>query len=133
MKNNIFTRSCWASVKSELLWNYVNRSSLLYSSFSYTIAFSTIHNLAVNLSGARDVSISFALYVHDLQQVLIAKGADRDGVDTDLLKLFLLLYSDDITFFENASVLENADYFNNYSKAIYLSIKYLFFPLCLKC
>ena len=38
--------------------------------------------------------IIFALYLNDLEQELITSGAD--GVDTGLLKLFLLLYADDI-------------------------------------
>ena len=47
--------------------------------------------------------IHFALYLNDLEQELITRGADV--VDTGLLKLFLLLYADDIIIFsESASV-----------------------------
>ena len=50
--------------------------------------------------------ILFALYLNDLEQELITRGAD--GVDTGLLKLFLLLYADDIIIFsESASGLQN--------------------------
>ena len=50
--------------------------------------------------------ILFALYLNNLEQELITRGAD--GVDTGLLKLFLLLYADDIIiFFESASGLQN--------------------------
>ena len=51
--------------------------------------------------------ILFALYVNDLEQQLITRGAD--GVGTGLLKLFLLLYADDIVIFpERASGLQNS-------------------------
>ena len=50
--------------------------------------------------------IHFALYLNDLEQELITRGADV--VDTGLLKLFLLLYADDIIIFsESASGLQN--------------------------
>ena len=46
-------------------------------------------------------SILFALYVNDLEQELITRRAD--GVDTGLLKLFLLLYADDIVIFSESA------------------------------
>ena len=50
--------------------------------------------------------ILFALYLNDLEQKLITRGAD--GVDIGLLKLFLLLYADDSKIFsESASGLQN--------------------------
>ena len=50
--------------------------------------------------------ILFAVYVNYLEQELITRGGD--GVDTGLLKLFLLLYADDIVIFsESASGLQN--------------------------
>ena len=39
----------------------------------------------------------FAIYLNDIEQEYITKGAD--GVDTGFLKLFLLLYADDIVIF----------------------------------
>ena len=39
----------------------------------------------------------FAIYLNDIEQEFITKGAD--GVDTGFLKLFLLLYADDIVIF----------------------------------
>ncbi|MCG8032789.1 MAG: hypothetical protein JAZ03_11525 [Candidatus Thiodiazotropha taylori] len=48
----------------------------------------------------------FAMYLNDIEQEFITKGAD--GVDTGLLKLFLLLYADDIVIFsENAHGLQD--------------------------
>ena len=47
----------------------------------------------------------FALYFNDLEQELITR--DAEGVGTGLLKLFLLLYADDIIFFKSASGLQN--------------------------
>lgn len=50
--------------------------------------------------------ILFAMYVNDIEQEFITKGAD--GVDTGFLKLFLLLYADDIVIFsESAEGLQN--------------------------
>ena len=50
--------------------------------------------------------ILFALYLNDLEQEFITRGAD--GVDSGLLKLFLLLYAYDIIIFsESASGLQN--------------------------
>ena len=39
----------------------------------------------------------FAIYLNYIEQEFITKGAD--GVDTGFLKLFLLLYADDIVIF----------------------------------
>ena len=48
----------------------------------------------------------FAIYLNDIEQEFITKGAD--GVDTGFLKLFLLLYADDIVIFsETADGLQN--------------------------
>ena len=50
--------------------------------------------------------ILFALYLNELEQELITRGAD--GVDTGLLKPFIILYADDIIIFsESASGLQN--------------------------
>ena len=47
----------------------------------------------------------FAMYLSDIEQEIITKGAD--GVDTGFLKLFLLLYADDIIiFYETAEGLQ---------------------------
>ena len=43
----------------------------------------------------------FALYINDIEHEFITKGAD--GVDIGLLKLFLLLYADDIVIFSESS------------------------------
>ena len=43
----------------------------------------------------------FSLYINDLEEVLYLKGAK--GVDTGLLKFFLLLYADDIVIFANSA------------------------------
>ena len=48
----------------------------------------------------------FAMYLNEIEQEFITKGAD--GVDTGFLKLFLLLYADDIVIFsETAESLQN--------------------------
>ena len=66
----------------------------------------------------------FALYVNYLEQELITRGGD--GVDTGLLKLFLLLYADDIVLFsESASGLQNClnilhDYCQKWKLTVYV-------------
>ena len=45
--------------------------------------------------------ILFAMYVNDIEQEFITKRAD--GVDTGFLKLFVLLYADDIVIFSESS------------------------------
>ena len=66
--------------------------------------------------------ILFALYLYDLKQELITRGAD--GVDTGLLKIFLLLYADDIIIFsESASGLLNGlNTFHNYCQKWKLTV-----------
>ena len=39
----------------------------------------------------------FAVYINDIENEFIAKGAN--GIDIDALKIFLLLYADDIDIF----------------------------------
>lgn len=43
------------------------------------------------------VAFLFAVYVNDIENEFIAKGAN--GIDIDVLKIFLLLYPDDIVIF----------------------------------
>ena len=43
----------------------------------------------------------FAMYLNDIEQEFISKGSD--GVDTGFLKLFLLLYADDIVIFSETA------------------------------
>ena len=43
----------------------------------------------------------FSMYIHDLEKELIQKGAE--GIDIGMLKLYLLLYADDIVIFSNTS------------------------------
>ena len=64
----------------------------------------------------------FAMYLNDIEQEFITKGAD--GVDTGLLKLFLLLYADDIVIFsENAVGLQNGlDILHDYCQKWKLSV-----------
>ena len=68
--------------------------------------------------------ILFALYVNNLEQELITRGAD--GVDNGLLKLFLILYADDIVIFsESASGLQNGlnvlhDYCQKWKLTVYV-------------
>lgn len=45
--------------------------------------------------------ILFAMYVNDIEQEFITKGAD--GVNIGYLKLFLLLYADDIVIFSESA------------------------------
>ena len=45
----------------------------------------------------------FAMYLNDLEEEFINKGSE--GIDIDMLKLFLLLYADDIILF--AKLLKN--------------------------
>ena len=45
--------------------------------------------------------ILFAMYVNDIEQEFITKRAD--GVDIGFLKLFVLLYADDIVIFSESS------------------------------
>ena len=48
----------------------------------------------------------FAVSLNDIEQEFVIKGAD--GVDSGFLKLFLLLYADDIVIFsETAEGLQN--------------------------
>ena len=48
----------------------------------------------------------FAIYVNDIENEFISKGAN--GIDIDVLKIFLLLYADDIVIFaESADDLQN--------------------------
>ena len=48
----------------------------------------------------------FAIYVNDIENDFISKGAN--GIDIDVLKIFLLLYADDIIIFaESADDLQN--------------------------
>ena len=46
--------------------------------------------------------ILFAMYVNDIEREFITKGAD--GVDLGFIKLFLLLYADDIVIFSESAV-----------------------------
>ena len=41
------------------------------------------------------------MYINDLENELIQKGAE--GIDIGMLKLYLLLYADDIVIFSNTS------------------------------
>ena len=41
------------------------------------------------------------MYINDLEKELIQKGAE--GIDIGMLKLYLLLYADDIVIFSNTS------------------------------
>ena len=43
----------------------------------------------------------FSMYINDLEKELIQKGAE--GIDIGMLKLYLLLYGDDIALFSNTS------------------------------
>ena len=43
----------------------------------------------------------FSMYINDLEKELIQKGAE--GIDIGMLKLYLLLYADDIVIFSNTS------------------------------
>ena len=41
----------------------------------------------------------FSLYLNDIEEQFINSGLD--GIDTDMLKIFMLLYADDIVIFAN--------------------------------
>ena len=60
--------------------------------------------------------ILFSLYINDLEDTLYLKGAK--GVDTGLLKIFLLMYADDIVIFANSAdeLQYNLDILGEYCK-----------------
>ena len=60
LKNNNLTCSCWASVESWLLWCSASRSSLLYSSFRYTIEL-TLQPYKIQLYTFRVQGLAFFL------------------------------------------------------------------------
>ena len=64
----------------------------------------------------------FSMYLNDLENDLIQKGAD--GIDIGMLKLYLLLYADDIVIFAESSqgLQKGLDILDEYSKMWKLTV-----------
>lgn len=77
---------------------YVNIKSRVKFDNSLTYEFSS--HLGVR-QGESLSPFLFGMYLNDLESEFIQKGVE--GIDIGMLKLFLLLYADDIVIFSNTS------------------------------